>query len=92
MKLLRLLTGAQGQGYDSPEIESAWQDEINRRERDIDSAATFYFEERTLGVETFYVEVLEFTQVLAQILERDSDSRFHGAQRQIQMLGNFAMG
>jgi hypothetical protein len=45
MKLLRLLTGAQGQGYDSPEIESAWQDEIERRERDIESAAAFYFEE-----------------------------------------------
>jgi hypothetical protein len=45
MKRLRLLTGAQGQGYESPEIESAWQDEIERRECDIESAAAFYFEE-----------------------------------------------
>jgi len=35
IKLLRLLTGAQGQGYASPEIEAAWQDEIERREREI---------------------------------------------------------
>jgi putative addiction module component (TIGR02574 family) len=35
IKLLRLLTGAQGQGYASPEIGAAWQDEIDRREREI---------------------------------------------------------
>lgn len=35
MKLLRLLTGAPGQGYASPELEAAWQDEIERREGEI---------------------------------------------------------
>ncbi len=34
-ELVRMLTAGQGQGYASPEIERAWQDEIERREREI---------------------------------------------------------
>jgi len=37
MKLLRLLTRPQDQGYASPEIEVAWQDEIEQREREIEN-------------------------------------------------------
>jgi hypothetical protein len=33
LKLIRLLSGTQG--YDSPEIDVAWQAEIERREREI---------------------------------------------------------
>ena len=71
-------------------VSSACKDYGCWAERDIDSAACF--EESLLSGKTFFVQLLEITQIVAQVPECESDSRFHGAQWQIQMLSDFAMG